>query len=296
MASNNYQPRGLARPPREKKGIFKFLEVYGRRFWKLLCLNFMYFVFFIPVLLAWWLVGMLESYAPLALCLITAVCFGPATTAMTKICRNYSQERNAFFFSDFKDTFVKCFKQSCIMGIIDVIFAVGFSVAIPAYMQWAQENSMMYVPFIISLSFLIVFFTMHFYIYLMIASTNLSLRQILKNSFILVPAGIKATLCTLLAWILAIALVLITGMYAVILIPIWPLSFICFVDAYTCYPLIRKYVIQPYYDARGEKNPEFAYLNKTEDENIFEDKPELDKPVEKKQQNKQGKKKSRTIS
>lgn len=294
MASNDFHPRGLARPPREKKGIVKFMEVYARRFWKLIGLNALYFMFFVPVLVAWWLVGVTNSYAPLLLCLITAVCFGPATTAMTKICRNYSQERNAFFFADFKETFVKCFGQSCIMGIIDIIFAVGFSVAIPAYMQWAQQNQLMYLPFVISLSFLIVFFAMHFYIYLMIASTNLTLRQILKNSFILVPAGIKATLCTLLAWVLAILTVLLLNVYSVILIPLWPMSFICFVNAYTCYPLIRKYVIQPYYDARGEKNPEFSYLEKKDSEKVFEDKPELDKPVPKKQ-NKDNKR-SRTIS
>lgn len=295
MASNDFRPRGLARPPREKKGIFKFFEVYGRRFWKLIGLNVMYFMFFVPVLVAWWLVGELDSYAPLALCLITAVCFGPATAAMTKICRNYSQERNAFFFADFKETFTKCFGQACIMGIIDIVFIVGFSVAIPAYMQWAQQNEVMYIPFIISLSFLIVFFSMHFYIYLMIASTNLSLRQILKNAFILVPAGIKATLCTFLAWLMAIMAIVFLNVYSVILIPLWPMSFICFVDAYCCYPLIRKYVIQPYYDARGEKNPEFSYLDKSESEKVFEDKPELDKPVPK-DQNKNKNKKSRTIS
>ncbi|MBR4622470.1 MAG: DUF624 domain-containing protein [Ruminococcus sp.] len=294
MAANDYHPRGLARPPREKKGIFKFFEVYGRRFWKLLGLNAMYFMFFVPVLIAWWLVGKLGSYVPLVLCVFTVISFGPATTAMTKICRNYSQERNAFFFADFKETFVKCFGQSCIMGIIDIIFIVGFSVAIPAYMNWAQQNTVMYIPLVISLSFLIVFFMMHFYIYLMICSTNLSLRQILKNSFILVPAGAKASFCTLLVWIAVIFLVLLTNAYAVMLIPIWPLSFLCFVTAFNCYPLIRKYVIQPYYDARGEKNPEFDYLDKREDEKVFEDKPELDKPVEKKR-NKQNKK-SRTIS
>jgi hypothetical protein len=45
---------------------------------------------------------------------------------------------------------------------------------------------------------------------------------------------------------------------------------LCFVSAFNCYPVVRKYVIQPYYDKRGEDNPEFDYL-KTEDVAIFED-------------------------
>ncbi len=285
----NYRPRGLARPPREKKGIFKFFEIYGRRFWTLIELNFIYFVIFIPILVGWYLVGKFGSYTPLLLGLITAVLFGPATTAITKICRNYSQERNAFVIADFFDTFKKNFKQGLIMGIIDVVFTAGFVVALPSYMTWAEKESFMYVPFVLTISFMIVFFMMHFYIYLMIASTNLSLIKILRNSFFLVPLGLKYSLFTLLNWLWVAGLVVLLYPYSIFIVPIWPLSFLCFVNAFNCYPVIRKYVIQPYYDQRGEDNPEFDYLKKKEDEDIFEDNPELDKPVEKKQVHKKGK-------
>ena len=95
------------------------------------------------------------------------------------------------FFSDFIEAFKKCFKQSFAMGIIDSVFVIGFSVAIPTYKNWAENNSAMYVPFIICLSCLIVFFMMHFYIYLMIVSTNLRLRQIMKNAFFPRKSGCK---------------------------------------------------------------------------------------------------------
>ena len=289
----DYHPRGLARPPKEKKGIFKFFEVYGRRFWKLMALNLIYFVIFIPILVGWWLVGELGSYTPLLLGLITAVLFGPATVAITKICRNYSQERNAFIVADFFDTFKKNIKQGMIMGIIDSIFIAGFTVAIPSYMKWAEKESFMYVPFVLTISFMIVFFMMHFYIYLMIASTTLSLRKILRNAFFLVPLGLKPSIFTFLNWLWVGGLVVLLYPYSIFIVPIWPLSFLCFVNAFNCYPVIRKFVIQPYYDQRGEDNPEFDYLKKKEDEEVFTDNPELDKPVEKK---KQVKRKSKTIS
>ncbi|MBR1724174.1 MAG: DUF624 domain-containing protein, partial [Ruminococcus sp.] len=62
----------MPRTPYEKKGIFKFIEVYGRRMWQLMGLNLIYLISLIPI-----------------------VTFGPATAAMTKVCRNWSQERNA---------------------------------------------------------------------------------------------------------------------------------------------------------------------------------------------------------
>lgn len=289
----DYHPRGLARPPREKKGIFKFFEIYGRRMWKLMELNLIYFCIFIPLVLGWWLTATLNSYAPMALGIISAVAFGPATTAMSKICRNYSQERNAFVLSDFIESFKKSFTQSLIMGIIDVIFIAGFTVAIPSYMAWAEKEQMMYIPFVLTISFLIVFFMMHFYIYQMIASTNLSLVKILRNAFFLVPLGLKNSIYTFLVWILVVSAILFVYPYSLLLIPFWPLSFLCFVSAFNCYPVIRKYVIQPYYDQRGEDNPEFDYLKKKEDEEVFADHPDLDKPVPKQ---KNGGKKKKTIS
>lgn len=281
--------RGIPKAPAEKKGIFKFFEIYGRKCWKLMGLNVLYFMFFVPALLAGWLSYRLNSYAPYCLALITVVCFGPATAAMTKVTRNYSQERNAFIYSDFIETFKKCFKQSLAMGIIDAVFIIGFSVAIPTYKNWAESNSAMYVPFTICLSCLIVFFMMHFYIYLMIVSTNLRLRQILKNAFFLVSLGVKNSLYTLLVWIVVVFCLLALLPYSLFILPFWPLSFINFVTSFNCYPVIRKHVIQPYYDAKGEENPEFDYLKPKEDEVLFEDKPELEQQPDKKQNKKRGK-------
>ena len=292
MAFDNYS-RGLAKPPKEKKGIFKFFEIYGRRMWTLMALNIIYFVIFIPLVIGWWLVGKFESYTPLLLGLITGVLFGPSTVAMSKICRNYSQERNAFVFADFFDTFKKNIKQGMAMGIIDTIFIAGFSVALPSYLTWSETQSFMYVPFVLTISFMIVFFMMHFYIYLMIASTTLPLIKILRNAFFLVPLGLKASIFTFLNWFWVVGLVVLLYPYSIFVVPVWPLSFLCFVTAFNCYPVIRKFVIQPYYDQRGEDNPEFDYLKKKEDEEVFEDRPDLDKPVEKK---KHSNKKGKTIS
>lgn len=260
--------RGIPKAPVEKKGFFKFMEIYGRRGWKLVQLNLIYLLALIPI-----------------------VTFGPATAAMTKVCRNWSQERNAFVWADFWEAFRKNFKQGFIMGLIDLLFIVGFAVAIPSYSAWAKQTEWMYIPLVICLACCIVFFMMHFYIYLMIVSTNLSLGKIIKNAFFLVSLGIKNSLWTLVVWIIIGSLVIFTFPISLFIIPFWPFSMICFAGAFNCYPVIRKYVIQPYYDARGEENPEFDYLKS--DEAIFEDRG-MEEPAPEKSSAK--KSKPKTIS
>ena len=105
------------------------------------------------------------------------------------------------------------------MGAIDIIFAIGFMVGIPMYKYWAEQNSMIYIPFVICISCLIVFFMMHFYIYLMISSTNLNMKQIIKNSFYLVSLGIKQSLWSLLASLIVIVMMYLFLPYSLFILP-----------------------------------------------------------------------------
>lgn len=293
LFGNYNQPgRGVLKAPHEKKGFFKFWEVYARHAWKLMGLNLLYFVFCIPLLLMLGL--LLSTFNPLSLIIaVPAVVIGPATAAMSKVARNFSQERPAFVVHDFFDAFKKNFRQGIIMGIVDVIFITGFIVGIPMYKNMAADNSVMYVPFIICLMCMITFFMMHFYIYLMICSTNLTMKQILKNSLFLVSLGLKESLWTLLATICVIFVIYGLLPYTYFIIPFFPLTFVAFVCCFNCYPVIRKHVIQPYYDQRGEENPEFAYLNSDPDEQLFEDKAAEETYVKEK---KKPKRKGKTIS
>ncbi len=256
---------GIPKAPVEKKGLFKFLEVYGRRMWQIFGLNVIFLLACIPI-----------------------VTIGPAIAGMTKVCRNWSQERNAFIWSDFWGAFKSNFKQSFFMGIIDIICAIGFAISIPYYYAWADESDVMYIPLLICICCCVLFFMMHFYIYLMIVSTNLTMRKIIKNSFFLVPLGVKNCLWTLLIWIICIFLMVGLFPYSLLVVLFFPFSFLCFVNAFNCYPIIRKYVIQPYYDARGEDNPEFDYL-KTEKDAVFEDKGGEETVPEKEHKKKKGK-------
>ena len=40
---------GIAKDAPKKKGFFRFMEIFGRKFWKLLELNFLYMLFYLPL-------------------------------------------------------------------------------------------------------------------------------------------------------------------------------------------------------------------------------------------------------
>lgn len=285
---------GVPKNPEDKTVVARFFEIYFRRFWKLMTLNLLYFIFFIPFF-AGMSIAFSESIQTnlkvlglVAIGLIIVLTFGPATAGFVKVVRNYSQERNAFLWSDFVKAFKQNYVQALIMGIIDLVFAAGFTIAIVSYNDWASKNTMMYIPFIITLSCMLVFVMMHFYIYLLIVSTNLSLKNILKNSFLLVGVSLKKCVFTLVVAALLVLVFVFLYPYSFFVIPFIPLSLLCFLICFNCYPVIREYVIDPYYAKRGEENPEDTYLNGAE-EAVFEDKGGQEQPI------KASRKKNKTI-
>lgn len=276
---------GVPKNPEKKTAIARFFEIYFRRFWKLMTLNLMYFIFYIPFFAAM-TVAFSESIdknlkivGVCALVLLMILTIGPATAGFIKVLRNYSQERNAFLWSDFIKAFKGNYKQALIMGIIDLIFAAGFITAVVSYNEWASQNTAMYIPFIICLSCMLMFILMHFYIYLLIVSTTLSLKNIIKNSFLLVGVSLKKCIFTLFVAAVLVLIIVFLYPYSFFALPFFPISFLGFLICFNCYPVIREYVIDPYYAQRGEENPEDSCVRLNENEAVFEDKGGQEEPI-----------------
>ncbi len=256
---------GIPKMPQEKRGIVKFLEVFGRHFWDLVFLNLLYIVFCIPL-----------------------ITIGPATAALFKVTRNYSQERSCFMFHEFWKTFKSSFKQSFVTGIVDILLIIWLPYMIVFYYNFSKVYSWAKILVVLSISLMLIIFIMHFYIYLLIVSTNLKLKQIVKNSFLLASIGMKKTLISffaIVALLVVMLLILLSASNIGVIIDLVIISALlfsgsAFVISYNCYPIIRKYVIQPYYDSKGEKNPEFDYLRPaTGEDAIFEDKGGKEEPI-----------------
>lgn len=256
---------GVAKNAPKKKAFFDFWEMYFRYCWRLLKLNLLTFVFCIPI-----------------------VTIGPALAGMTKVLRNYSLDKNSFMFHDFWKGFTQNWKQSLPIGLVDTLFLVSAIAALhvyPAMAKAAESGGMIYtVLCIISISFAMTLFMMNFYIFPMIVATDLSLKNIVKNSFFLACIALKKNFVTLVCVMAIVGLMIVAvtvSPASLVIIPLWPITFMGFIIIYNSYPEIQKYVINPYYEERGMDNPEYDYLKPlTADESVFTDHGGEELPIE----------------
>lgn len=291
MFGNNNTGVGIPKNAPKKKGILRFFEIFFRKFWKLIEVNILYSLFFIPVVLALYAVIRVSSVTVttlmLAVCLIAFVLtIGPATAGMFKILRNYTIERHAFILTDFKKAFTENYKKSLAMGIIDILFFSVISTAMYVYPKLAKEtgNNLILILFVICASMALIAVMMNFYTFLMIISTDVSFKNILKNSLVLSLVALKKNLLTLFITLLITGVFIVAVIWNlsfVFLLPFVPAAIICFIICFNSYPVVQKYVINPYYEQRGEVNPEIGTADTDDEDVIFEDKGGSEKPIEK---------------
>lgn len=246
-----------AKKEKSKKKISVYFGILYKKFWKLLQLNLLYVLFCIPI-----------------------ITIGPATAAMMKIAKNYSIEKPSFLLSDFWEAFKENFKISFIMGIINILEVFFVYNSLRIYLRFGSEtgNAIWYILFTCAISIAVALFIMNFYIYLMIISANIPFKSIIKNAAVFTFLELKRNfLLTLLIFAINIALIvfILYHTFFVILFLFIPASFLAFTVAFVCYPVIQKYVINPYYEAQGEVNPEIKRTDASDDA-IFKDFSEKD--------------------
>ncbi|MDE6035669.1 MAG: DUF624 domain-containing protein [Ruminococcus sp.] len=295
--SNDFENRGsgIAKNAPKNKGIRLFFEIFFRKFWKLIELNMLYFVFFIPIFLILASLSFINNAVLSKVCAILSlmlfvVCIGPATAGMMKVQRNFVLEKHSFIVSDFFKGFRNNFKKAVAVGFVDCFIILSVYASFIVYPVLAERSKFMYVPMVITLSLALVIAIMNFYIYLMMIATNLSFKNLIKNSFALAFVALKQNVITFI-----INAVVLTGMFLLyvfmrplflMLIPFIPASFLWFVTCFNSYPVIQKFVINPYYTSIGEINPEFADDIAPGSEQIFEDMGGKEKPIEKRKKTK----------
>ncbi len=248
---------GISKNGPKKSRLALFFEILGVRIWKLFLLNFIY-----------------------VLCCLPIITIGPATAGITKVLKNYSIDKNAYVWSDFKDSFKKNFVRAFILGIIDIIAYFGLYLGLTIYPYLGSQRKVYYVMLALSISVGVMFTIMNFYMYMMIVSTDLSMKNIVKNSLALTFLAPKQNILTM---IIAVLIIFVFGLLTSInlqflfLLPFAPATLIGFIVCYNCYPIIQKYVINPYYEKIGERNPELP--DEDTEGAVFEDMGGKEAPI-----------------
>jgi uncharacterized membrane protein YesL len=179
----------------------------------------------------------------LLLLLVYILLFGICNVAFSYYMREMIRGNPVFLFSDFKYAVKKNFKQGFLMGLIDVLI-----LGVLAF-DFANMPSNSIIYFLI-LGVAIIYFMMRFYLYLMLITFDMKIGKMFKNAFILVILGVKRNLLAILWLIVMLALnfaIFVLYMPLGIALPIlYFFSFSTFTTAYAAYPVIKKYMIDPY--------------------------------------------------
>ncbi len=244
----NYEKLGPGVDKREpeKKEFIVFFELYFRKFWKLIIANLLYVLVSLPV-----------------------VTTGLAQAGLTYITRNFARQKHAFIPEDFFDTIRKNWRQALPIGIINLLLTLLLLFDIYFFYVWNQ-GWMSSLFLAVSACVYVIFTVMKYYIYMMMITFKLKTKQLYKNSFILVSAGLGRnaiiSLVLLLFYAAAVALLfanLIVGIVVILLFYIFLFpAFRSFLIQFTIFPVIKKYMIDPYYKAHpGEDIEQKRSLN-----------------------------------
>lgn len=181
--------------------------------------------------------------------------YGPVSSGFTYLIRNMVRQKPIFLWSDFVDTIKRNIKQSIPLGIIDLLFS--FLICYDIVFFFANtgtftKNLMFWLAIVISVLYVI----MRFYMYILLVTFDLKIKKIIKNSFIFTLLGFKRNIVAFLG---IVALILI-NYYLYIFVPpigfIFPFVFLfawsAFIAAYAAFPIIKRYMIDPYYEEKTD--------------------------------------------
>lgn len=307
LFKNKYAKAGPGIPTYgpKKTGAALYFDILWRKIWKLLVLNMVYTAFFLPLLIGVVLFFKIENITlklvALGGCvLLFTVLIGPATAGLTRVMRRFVIEKPSFIMHDFFKGFKENFARASVIGFVDVIITVSIVSGFKIYPYLAETtgSKIFYVMYAVSLSVALSVIMMNFYLFLMLTATDLSFKDLLKNSFTLAILAIKTSIITfIIVAVVIAAIVLFLPLEIVMMIlPFFPFAFLAFTISFMCYPVIQKYVINPFYTEQGLVNPELTQDDDDDEERICQDMGGLEQPMTEEPVKKRAKGKGRRIS
>ncbi len=282
-----YKPGpGVEKDEPQKIAPVRFFELLGRKFWKYVELNLVYFLILLPIILYIYtfiyqnsyfaleaagvqigdiytlilhLAMLYFEYVPvfiqIILLIASIICYGPAKVGMTYVLRNFTNERHAWL-SDMLDKAKENFRQGLFFGILDIIvFLVVFY-----NLAYAEGEGLLRIAKYLSILFFVFYGFMRRYIYQMIVTVNLSVFDIFKNAWLLAFIGIfrnvGVSIVNGLIWVGTIILIVTFSMLEIPILACLIYSFTSFLGVFATYPLIKKYLVDPILAQQQEEQQE----------------------------------------
>ncbi len=260
----NEPGKGVSKNEPEKKGFFRFFELYFRNFWVLVSAEFFYILMSIPI-----------------------VTTGLAQVGMAYICRMVARDKHVFVVSDFFGAIKRNWKRALPLGIINLVINIIFAADMYVwYIFWTQDiinKTWGSIIFAVSMFLFAMLSFARFYQYTLMVTFDYNLKTIIKNSWLMATIGIKHNLI-----IGATLLLLYFGAYGLLCIDVrfgiaaitmigfflFP-AFRMFLIQFNVFPEIKRSIIDPYYEEHPDEDIEKRYdlglLKREDQESVFED-------------------------
>ncbi|MBQ6816784.1 MAG: YesL family protein [Clostridia bacterium] len=241
----NYEKEGpgVEKDAPQKKGFFLFFDLYFKNFWKLVVSSIWFILLSIPV-----------------------VTSGLAFAGFTNVARNLAIDSHSFGTSDFFETIKKNWKQALPAGIINLlIFALLIWDLYFFYTVTTGIFSLVALAMVLTLLF--IFITMNFYLWTIMVTFKLKLKQIYVNSFkfailclkrnILIVVSLLAIYAATIS-LLFLNVNIITMLYTAIVLFVLP-GFTFLLIEFNVFPKIKKHMIIPYYKDHPNEDLELRH-------------------------------------
>ena len=222
----------------QKTPFYHFFELWFQNFWKLVPINFICSV-----------IGMF------------LIPHGLSQAGITNVTRNIARDKHSFGISDFFDTIKANWKQSLIVGIINLLVNVLLCYGLIFY--YNSEGLFADIALGFLLICFVIFSFMRYYMWTIIITFDLPTSKIYKNSFLLAFVNFKKNLfvgvvelalcaCVILAvvWIPHFIVLFAATVISVFILP----GFIHLLIQFNCFPAIQKYMIDPYYETHPDED------------------------------------------
>lgn len=201
---------------------------------------------------------------------IPLIALGPIQAGFTYILQSFIRERPVFLSHDFFKKAKSNFGQSLVVSLINLVITAIFVLELYFYNHMVANNEGSII-WTIGMGFMfvlfLVFMLMNLYIYPIIVTFNVKLRQIYKNAFLLAMSSFFPGLLILIidaVLLVVISMLLPNPLYQLLVIALIGFGFIGLIHNYFSYKHIKYHLLDPALAAAEEKRKE-------EEETVFQD-------------------------
>ncbi len=214
-----------------------FFEMLRIRFSGLVGLNLLYVLFSLPAIVWTSINAMMlsssynsetgqlvfnfvqDGYLMIYL-LLMVPCLGIAgigATGLMYVLRNWARDQHSFVMSDFKDAIKGNWKQGLVIGLLNGLSLLLAFVSYVYYGQMASQSSVLfYIPQVFVVLLIAIWWMSNMIIYTMMVTYNFNLRQLIRNSMIMVVARLPFSVLFLIGS-LAIPVLCLVAPYGILI-------------------------------------------------------------------------------